>query len=292
MPDEDRVYLARQGNPEARQRMITGLLGVICSYAARKQWRMPESKRCYVMKYTDFMDLVSTGNFVLCEKLNESLKHPNPIAYLLKTIWHEMNNYRNRFQNAIDTPHLPGDYPHTILSIAKLSEEPDAIPDSHVTRLNTEYFVVHDSMETKEVRNYAPLYEAFTQLSKNAQVLLCRLYGLCGYGTESIAMIAGGNSTTKAYQAVKANKLRYLNNMRYYLEQKYPHFSQQYSFSHRKQRDLSFLHIPEGTMKKLQQAEETLKSEGTTISMNKLRILSGVNTRYASAYLQRIATFS
>lgn len=272
MPCDDIVAKARQGDKDAKERIVTGLLNVICGYAARRQMMILRRNSGYVDPHTDFMDLVCTGNAILVEKLEEALCHPNPVGYLLKTAWNEMSQERSRYRNAISTPNVPGDYHYYVLSLSMNFEEFDeTIADT----------------ETLGIVDYTPLYAALAQLPERVQNLLARLYGMENYGVEPLSKIAGGDSTTKAYQNLKMVKLRSLGKIHYILEKKYPAFCQRFKDTPIRRRIYEDLRIPECTLEKLREAEATLKAQGTKISMNKLRQISGVNTRYASAYLQK-----
>lgn len=116
---------------------------------------------------------------------------------------------------------------------------------------------------------------------------MARLYGLSGQAQEDMSEMVGTNSTTKAYNALKTRKLGYLKMMREYLSTHYPAYVEQHTRKVQASRASRYanISIPVITMKKLEQATQTLLERGEALSMNKLRKLSGVNTRYASAYL-------
>lgn len=263
------LQAARSGDQQAKERIILSQSGVICAYAARRQ-----RVGC------ELMDLVSFGNLVFIEMLDEALAHANPIGYLLKFVWHEMGQYRRRVEHTITPPSTPGDDPYDMSSISRFIDE-----------FGECTLAMPAAQEPPTEDNLLPLYEALTHLPAPARTLLCRLYGLCGYGVESLATIAGGDSTTKPYQAAKMRKLAALKKLRAYLEQHHPAFTRRHAseFGASKRKPEIHLIIPERTLRKLHEAEKELRRRELPLSMNKLRQLSGVHTRYATAYLRQIA---
>lgn len=250
---------ARQGDQQARQRLILALLPTIWGYAIR--WQRPP--------YMPALELVGVGNTVLVERLDQALQEPNPIGYLLKFAAGEMVSYRMRYQNAITTP-ASFDEPCEFVSIL-------------------EDFDIAEPGPEQSHPDYAPLLDAVQALpTERARQFISKVFGL-NQCAEDLSEIAGGNSTTKAYQAAKTLKLYHLKRMRAYLCEHYPEFARQ----HMREKGIdkasvyASVKIPEVTLRKLEAAKMQLLANHEKLSMNKLRQISGVNTKYASAYLAR-----
>jgi hypothetical protein len=260
---------ARTGSQQAKQRLILALLPTIWGYAIR--WQRPP--------FMPAIELAGVGNTVLVEKFEQAMSEPNPIGYLLKYAAGEMIGYRFRYQNAITVP-------------AKFDEPFDFIDIFDET---DEFDIAEPAQEAEATIDYTPLLVAVDALpTSNARQLIRRLFGLGKQYSEDLSEIAGGDSTTKQYAAVKARKLYHLKKLREYLLKYYPDFARQHMRSQPAMVDKAVLYadiqIPEVTMRKLEAAMATLQEQGQKPSMNKLRTISGVNTKYASAYLARQAS--
>lgn len=260
---------ARAGDQQAKQRLILALLPTIWGYATR--WQRPP--------FMPAIELVGIGNSVLVEKFEQAMREPNPIGYLLKFAAGEMIGYRFRYQNAITTP-ATFDDPFSFIDIFDETDEFDIAEPAH---------------EAECTADYTPLYVAVDALpTANARQLIRRLFGLSREYSEDLSEIAGGDSTTKQYAAVKARKLYHLKKLREYLLKYYPEFARRHMRSQPAKVDKALLYadiqIPEVTLRKLEAAMATIQEQGQQPSMNKLRTISGVNTKYASAYLARQAS--
>lgn len=173
-----------------------------------------------------------------------------------------MLQYKRRQTSAITVPTTPGADPYVIHHLALLADEDGEYP-----------LPEPQPVPPSSTDEYAPLYDTLTQLPQHAQLLLCRLYGLCGYGLETLSELCGVNSTTCTYQAAKANKLRYLKELRHILVERHPTFTRKHTFPGltKQKRAEDAITIPEGTLHKLQEAEQALRKRGATLCMNKLR---------------------
>jgi hypothetical protein len=266
VPEEQRQEIidqARQGDNTLREYIACSMLSTIIAYACRFQ-----------SSVTDVMDLIGVGNLIIIEHMSDALQTPNPHGYLLNYASGEMKQYRRRYENAITLSTTPGDDPYTIIPLSRI--DADDIPE--------------EGGIIRSIDDHTPLHEALKAIpSEKGRELMVRLFGLFDEGQEDMSTLAGGNSTTRVYQAVKARKLNYLNICRHFLEKYCPRYVEQHT-RETVSRTPKYcqVHIPEITLKKLKQAESTLRERGELLSMNKLRILSGVNTRYASAYLETV----
>jgi len=264
VPEEQKQEIidqARAGDSTRQEYIACSMLSTIIAYACRFQ-----------SSVTDVMDLIGVGNLIIIEHMSDALQSPNPYGYLLNYASGEMKQYRRRYENAITLPTTPGDDPYTVIPLSRI--DTDDIPEEEDIIRSTS--------------DHTPLYEALKSIpSEKGRELMVRLFGLFDEGQEDMSTLAGGNSTTRAYQAVKARKLNYLNICLHFLEKCCPHYVEQHTrtvVQHAPK--YCQMRIPEVTLKKLKQAEQVLRERGELLSMNKLRILSGVNTRYASAYLE------
>jgi len=264
-------YLERlqAGDRSAKDGFLCSLLPVIRGYAMRLQkLDMP------------MLELVNVGNHIIVEKLEESLLHPNPIGYLLKFAHRHMLDYCCHFRYIITLPSGPEHQPYEFLPL--------------LDEFDTDEFDIEEKVMIEEIeQDTTPLYQALESIpGHTATGLMTRLYGMQGQNTETMHEIAGGDSTTKKYQAVKGNKMRYLRCMREYLTAYAPEYVQihtrcipQTSLQEAKYGNVC---IPEVTQRKLEVAINVLQERGETLSMKKLREESGVHTTYASAFLWRL----
>lgn len=269
-PDEIEPLLAacRTGDKEAKDTVLCSILGNICWYAARLQ-----------DKRTPFMELVSVGNAVLVEHFDEALHLPNPIGYLKKFAYGEIIDFCRRLNHTVTIPTGPGHKPLHMLYI---------LDDFTADEFDIAEEVVQSCQD-----DHAPLYAALASLtSANALLLILRLFGLCEHEQESLTVIAGGDSTTQAYNRKRTMKQSVLKLLRCYLMEHH----QQYTRAHTSNTPMKSkaehyaetLTIPEVTRKKLEDAAQQLLAQGQQLSMNRLRILSGVHTSYALAFAQQL----
>lgn len=256
---------AREGDKAAQEVIIYSLLSIIIAYATRLQ-----------NKYTRIIDLVSTGNTILVEKMDAALKHPNPCGYLLKFAKGEMLHYSERGWCLITMPTGPGWEPYKMTDI--------------VQEFGDEFEIEEKPTSIEQFADNTPLYNSLEALpNEQAKDIIVRLYGLFDQQEETIGDVAGGNSTTKSYQAIKTRKLNYLKTTRQFMEKYHPVFVHQHTRETTKNAPrYADVQIPEVTRKKLNDARKVIQERGEKLSMNKLRIESGVHTTYASAYLYQL----
>ena len=248
--------------------IIHKLLPFVLVYAVRMQNRY--SSTAHVM------ELVSVGNYVMVEKLEEAMREPNPHGFLLKWAKGEMIQYRRRYQNAITLPTTPGDRAYHLWNI--------------LDEFDTDEFDIEDVPSSTCKFDDTMLYEAWAALpTEKMRTLIARLFGLNGHAPETLESIAGGNSTTKVYGAAKTLKRYALAKMRAYLTEHYPQVIHTSGKAHNAYTSIyEAIAIPEKTTRKLDEAARRINERGEQLSMNKLRKESGVHTRYASAYLYRL----
>lgn len=170
--EEERVLTdqAREGDKQARDRLIEGCLRYITFIAARY-------KR-YV-HHDDYLDLVSVGNLAVVENVEKALTMDNPQAYLCVTAKLAIIEYcmtraslitKSRYSNASDPSVSSLDapvYQDSDISMLDLIAAPEAEP------------------ERKE-RDYTQLHKAISTLPEKYREVLTRHYGLYGRPAESL----------------------------------------------------------------------------------------------------------
>lgn len=263
---EDLTHMAecaQHGEPGACDRLILAIWHSCLIMA---------SSLCHDPTRRDVAEDLAQHAILCClEKMTEALEHPNPCGYFLTLARFEMHQYLRR-QRVIILPSGP------VEPIDVMSLESYLFGDEH------------DIVETPQGQeiDIAPLYEALDQLSPQAQQLIGQLFGLLGQTPTSMGDIAGGDSTTHAYQNMKAKKLRFLGYIRDYLQEHAPDYAKKHTRTKPVSRARRDIVLPTITRQKLERARDTLQSQGEKLSMNKLRKISGVHTAYASVFLHEI----
>lgn len=262
---DELLSLARLGDHQAKETLICSLLPVIMAYACRLQ-----------DVFAPFLDLVSLGNLLLVERFDKALEHPCPLAYLQKCINCKLINYLQHDTHLIKIPTAPCLEPYKVLFI--------------LDEFDTDKFDIPEEDKKPEIEeSMGPIYKALNALPTSyGKEMIARVFGLLGRVSESLEEISGGNSTTKQYQATKTVKLYQLKKMRSYLNTYHAQFVKRQIREVKQHEKYVAVIFPEVTLKKLEQATQQLQASGETLSMNKLRTLSGVHTVYASAYLERL----
>ncbi len=246
--------------------LIFYCLPIILSYAVRlHDHRIP------------ILELVGVGNLSLMETMERALAHTNPAGYLLRFAYGSMSHYRTRFQSIISVPSTPDAQPHKVLTI--------------LNDLDTDTFDIEEKLDMpiESEQDMSPLYRAVESLSPSRKSIIQRLLGMNG-APETVTEIAGGNSTTRAYDSVRVTKDRAQVCMRDYLKKHHPDFVRQHmrEVTVRQGATERYIHvkIPEITLYKLEIAWQRLSSQDGKITAHKLRVHSGVHTKYAAAFFQ------
>ncbi len=260
---DQRVQQVRNDGGNLRELLLAYCLPVIFWYGARlHESRFP------------ILELVGVGNLALLEVMEKAIVHISPVGYLLKSAYGSMIEYRQHFQSIIALPSTPGTQPHEILFL--------------LDNLDTDQFDIEEEPYVPEenTEDTAPLYHSIESLSPVRKQTICRVFGINGYTSESFADIAGSGSGTNRYATIRESKETACKRMRSYLLYHYPAFAQRHSREVAAvQKKYCEVSIPEGTKRKLEAAWQLLSTTGEQISMHKLRVASGVHTRYASAFL-------
>lgn len=264
---EARVDQAQKEGSDMRELLIYYCLPIVLSYATRlHDHRIP------------LLELVSVGNFSLIETMDRALLHVNPVGYLLRFAYGRMSRYRLHFQSLIITPSTPGEQPHKVFSLL----------DNHDTS-DSDIAEKHPEITSDIIDVASPLHAAVEVLSPARKRVMRLLLGMDG-PPETMEDIAGGNSTTKEYQLIRVTKQDALIYMRRYLQKHYPDFVRQHvrevTIPYRVGNLQKYIHvqIPQCTLYKLECAWQRLMAGNEKISAHKLRVLTGVNSRYASAF--------
>jgi RNA polymerase sigma factor (sigma-70 family) len=157
--------LARQGNDQAKQRLVESCL----SYVTCIAWR-------YVpyLKHDDYLDIVSVGNLAIVECLEKSLTKANPSAYLRSVAKWEMLHYcyyhSELIERGANQEHMPEIYSLDSLFTPVMAEEQTTSEQLPVDR------------ET--------IRSAIHKLSEKQQYVIMRHYGLDGDTPESLRTIS------------------------------------------------------------------------------------------------------
>lgn len=216
MPQAERDHLvarARQGDRAAREAMLYALLKMVVVYATRMR---------RVRANLSFLDLVSIGNVTLVEYFAEALTKENPWAYLLKCArLRIVEAFSGHVEQCITTPRTPGVEPYIMIPL-------------HPGLNEIEFDLPEPAPPIEE--DYGPLYAAIAALPERTtrgevqRELVLRLYGLAGFGAESMAEVAGVQIARgeQRYHALKHRRHRALAKLQAHLEQHAPEFARRH----------------------------------------------------------------
>jgi hypothetical protein len=185
---------AKSGDKESQHHIILSLIPVVFKYAMKMQDAI-----------TPTIEFISIGNAALVIRMQDALNHPNPCAYLLKFAKMDMMEYKYRERYIIKVP--VGQEPYISESMSK------------------EFDVVEEAPLAEQQSDNTVLYKALSSLpTERARDIVTRLFGLNDHPEEDLREVAGGNSASKQYNALKWSKRDYLEKMLRFLEDEHPEY--------------------------------------------------------------------
>lgn len=246
---------ARRGDNQAKEQFIHSLLPCIYRYAERycvtkESWRI------------EIEDLVCVGNLALVEYVDRSLQLPHTRPYLLKVAYDRINRYGRKFLSIITQPENVAMAP------------PEDIPVEYIYHLAKTDF-------TDVPAQWNTLHEAIAVLNERQQTVVDQLYGFKGKPVLTLTDIAG-KWDTKEYKYVQNQYMLALKRLKRALKDTYP------------LRDRSVeiiatdrVRFSQQQLKKLRDAYQRLRSQGTKITVDALCQESGVSEKYTGGFLRQ-----
>lgn len=199
MQERTLLLAIRNGNREAREQLICSLIPSIQKFVFRwARAHYPE---------IDQEDLVSVGIVAMLERFEHALHGENPCAYLLTVAYGRIKDYCWG-DGVIRIPHTAGASRCVIDSL----DHPQYLDDQDDEDAKRNEVLVCSYQQTQ--RDYSALYRALHKLSPSGQEIICRMFGLCGYGEETITEIAGGACDSTPYNRIKTLKGYHLKRLR------------------------------------------------------------------------------
>lgn len=203
------VSLARQGDAQARHKLVESLLRVVFHYAKLQVARV---------KHLTLLDIAQMGYEVLLEYLDRGLQHPNPIGYLCKVVRGQLLSLCMTHDSVIVTPdRVYGRCCVASLDVPISGKNGSAKPFAD--------FLPVPSVDCSQERDHTALYQALEQLSEEHRSLLARRYGLFGQAPASQADVARemfpGLSGKQARDLVVTRERRALEELRRRLSASY-----------------------------------------------------------------------
>ncbi|MBA2287550.1 MAG: hypothetical protein H0W02_18910, partial [Ktedonobacteraceae bacterium] len=267
---------ARQGDPQAREAIITGLLVYVERYAQHYyrlvSWNGP---------HLDCAELIQVGNLTLVERFDHALSKDRPPAALLAAAYGAIRDYHHTYRTLITQPAGPAYHTYGTTSLDQPLND-----DSDLTMAETLAAPSPDPGEADQ-RDYTPLYQAVEALPPAPREVIVRHFGLHETPPETLSEIAS-TSDSRAREPVNVmanHKIRAMERLRYALNAVYA--------SERPRPQAAFhptfarvVDVPPEHAERLSEAWERLNAQGQAVTKQTLYREAGVPAYQAEAYIR------